>query len=483
MKAREGERMERLSVARASAHRFFETLEGHVGLAPARRAQSSFARTHGRRGRHARGFVVGLERFVETMRELERMPELDIRRGIVGRTSPFQLGDLGLRRRKIAGRSVDAHQKTARLGVVGMFGKLRFEELRGFLWMAGARQRHGAFGDGRTRAGKPECAQRNHRNTEHHVVDGASHQFRLAYEEQQMSSIKIIGVLGAGQMGSGIAQVAAAAGFQVRLADMSLEQAKKGIARIESALGRQVEKGKMSAEAKDALVGSIQGVPSIGDFATCDLVIEAATENVDLKIDLFKKCDAALPAGKILATNTSSISVTKLAGITSRPDRVIGMHFMNPVPLMKLVEIVRAVQTTDETYRAIAELAAAMGKTIVTSKDAPGFLVNRMLIPMLIEACFVLQEGLGTPADIDQGAKLGLNHPMGPLELSDLIGLDTVLFIAEVLHRDLGDSKYRAPTLLRNLVAAGWVGKKSGRGFYAYDEKGQRTGPAVAAWG
>lgn len=298
-----------------------------------------------------------------------------------------------------------------------------------------------------------------------------------------MSSIKIIGVLGAGQMGSGIAQVAAAAGYEVRLADVGLEQARKGHGKIAAVLGKQVEKGKMTAEAKDALVGRIQPVPSIADFSSCDLVVEAATENVDLKLELFKKCDAALGAGKILASNTSSISVTKLAAATSRPERVIGMHFMNPVPLMKLVEIVRAVQTTDATYKEVFALAEAMGKTVVTSKDAPGFLVNRMLIPMLIEACFVLQEGLGTPNDIDQGAKLGLNHPMGPLELSDLIGLDTVLFIAEVLHRDLGDSKYRAPTLLRNLVAAGWFGKKSGRGFYAYDDKGQKTGPAVASWG
>ena len=295
-----------------------------------------------------------------------------------------------------------------------------------------------------------------------------------------MSSIKIIGVLGAGQMGSGIAQVAAGAGYSVRLADQSVEHVKKAVGKIEAVLGKQVEKGKMTGEAKDALVGRIQPVPAIDDFNACDLVVEAATENLDLKLALFKKCDAALPAGKILATNTSSISVTKLAGATSRPDRVIGMHFMNPVPLMKLVEIVRAVQTSDATYGEIAALAAAMGKTIVTSKDAPGFLVNRILIPMLCEACFALQEGLGTPEDIDQGAKLGLNHPMGPLELSDLIGLDTVLFIAEVLHRDLGDSKYRAPTLLRNLVAAGWLGKKSGRGFYAYDEKGQKTGAAVA---
>jgi len=293
-----------------------------------------------------------------------------------------------------------------------------------------------------------------------------------------MADIRTIGVLGAGQMGGGIAQVAATAGFDVKLADATLELAQKGRGKIDAILGKQVEKGKIDAKAKDAVVGRITPVGSIADFAGCDLVIEAATENVDLKLALFRKCDEALGAGAYLASNTSSISLTRLASVTSRPARVIGMHFMNPPPLMKLVEIVRAVQTSDETYATIKALAEKMGKTCVTSKDAPGFLVNRMLIPMLVEACFVLQEGLGTPEDIDAGAKLGLNHPMGPLELADLIGLDTVLFIAEVLHRDLGDSKYRAPTLLRNLVAAGWHGKKSGRGFYTYDAKGQKVSPA-----
>jgi 3-hydroxybutyryl-CoA dehydrogenase len=225
----------------------------------------------------------------------------------------------------------------------------------------------------------------------------------------------------------------------------------------------------MTADAASALVSHIKPAGSPEAFSACDFVVEAATENLDLKLQLFKKCDAALPKGKWLASNTSSISLTRLAAATSRPDRVVGMHFMNPPPLMKLVE----------TYQLTLALAQKMGKTTTTSKDAPGFLVNRILIPMLCEACFALQEGLGTPEDIDTGAKLGLNHPMGPLELSDLIGLDTVLAIAEVLHRDTGDTKYRAPTLLRNLVAAGWMGKKSGKGFYVYDDKGQRTGRAV----
>lgn len=294
-----------------------------------------------------------------------------------------------------------------------------------------------------------------------------------------LDSIKTIGVLGAGQMGGGIAQVAAAAGYEVVLVDASQELAERAKKRIGAILSKQVEKGKMTAADAGALVARIQAAPGIDTFAACDLVVEAATENVDLKLRLFKQCDDALKPGKVLASNTSSISLTRLAAATSRPDRVIGMHFMNPPPLMKLVEIVRAVQTSDETYELTRALAEKMGKTTTTSKDAPGFLVNRILIPLLCEACFALQEGLGTTEDIDTGAKLGLNHPMGPLELSDLIGLDTVLAIADVLHRDIGDDKYRAPTLLRNLVAAGWLGKKTGKGFYTYDDKGQRAGRAV----
>ena len=287
-------------------------------------------------------------------------------------------------------------------------------------------------------------------------------------------NIQTIGVLGAGQMGGGIAQVAAAAGYDVILSDASPELADKGRSKIAAILGKQVEKGKMTAEDRDALVGRIKTVGSPADFKDCDLVVEAATENFELKSKLFKGCDDAMKPGAILASNTSSISLTKLAGITKRPTLVVGMHFMNPPPLMKLVEIVRAVQTSDETYAAVRAAAEKMGKTTTTSNDAPGFLVNRILVPMLCEACFTLQEGVGTAADIDLGAKLGLNHPMGPLELSDLIGLDTVLAIADVLHRDIGDDKYRAPTMLRNLVAAGWLGKKTGRGFYSYDEKGQK---------
>lgn len=284
-----------------------------------------------------------------------------------------------------------------------------------------------------------------------------------------------MGVLGAGQMGGGIAQVGATAGYEVRLADASLELAEKGIGKIEAILNRQVEKGKLTADVVRGIVGRIKPIATPAGFEECDLVIEAATENVELKLSLFKQCDLGMRAGAILASNTSSISLTKLAAATSRPERVIGMHFMNPPPLMKLVEIVRAVQTSDETHAIVKATAERMGKTVTTSKDSPGFLVNRILIPMLCEACFAVQEGVGTAEDIDAGARLGLNHPMGPLELCDLIGLDTVLAIADVLHTDIGDGKYRAPTLLRNLVAAGWLGKKTGRGFYTYDAKGQRT--------
>jgi 3-hydroxybutyryl-CoA dehydrogenase len=295
-----------------------------------------------------------------------------------------------------------------------------------------------------------------------------------------VSTIKTIGVIGAGQMGSGIAQVCAGGGYDVWLSDATLERARAGRDKIGKVLGKLVNKGKLDATERHALLERIHPTgPELEGFENADLVIEAATEDRDLKIDIFKKADAKMKPEALLASNTSSISITRLAGQTQRPAHVIGMHFMNPVPLMKLVEVVRGMQTDDETTRAVSQLAEKLGKTVITSKDQPGFVVNRMLIPFLNEACFALQEGLGTPEDIDKGAKLGLNHPMGPLELADLIGLDTLLFIAEVLHREFGDDKYRPATLLRNLVAAGWYGKKVGRGFYVYDEKGQKVGRAL----
>ncbi len=284
--------------------------------------------------------------------------------------------------------------------------------------------------------------------------------------------IKKVGVLGGGQMGSGIAQVAAQTGYAVALADASLEHAEKAKNKLGNTLSRLVEKGKLKAEDAKAALDRIIPVADVSAFGDCDMCIEAVTENLEVKLKLFKQLDEAARPDAILASNTSSISITRLAGSVKRPDQVIGMHFMNPVPLMKLVEVIRALQTADATYAATIQLADRLNKTVVTTKDSPGFIVNRVLIPMLNEACFALQEGIGTPEDIDSGVKLGLNHPMGPLQLADFIGLDTVVAIAEVLQREFGDDKYRPANILRQHVAAGWLGVKSGRGFYKY-ENGQ----------
>jgi 3-hydroxybutyryl-CoA dehydrogenase len=290
-----------------------------------------------------------------------------------------------------------------------------------------------------------------------------------------VTDIRLIGVIGAGQMGSGIAQVAAQHGYRALLSDVSLELAVRAKQKIGAILERQVAKGKLSAAAREEILGRLEPVGGTAALADADFVVEAATENVQLKLEILREADARVKKEAIIASNTSSISITRLAGAVSRPSQVIGMHFMNPVPLMKLVEIIRAVQTSAETYDTTRALAVLLGKTIITSKDQPAFVVNRMLVPFLNEACFALQEGLATPDDIDQGARLGLNHPMGPLELADFVGLDTLLAIAEVMHRDFGDDKYRPPVLLRNLVAAGWHGKKTGRGFYVYDDKGEKV--------
>jgi 3-hydroxybutyryl-CoA dehydrogenase len=269
-------------------------------------------------------------------------------------------------------------------------------------------------------------------------------------------------------MGRGIAQAALQSGCTVSLLDVTSDVVDNGLARVRKDLGRLVAKGKLTDGNVVELMSRLRGTTQVKDLAGCAFVIEAATENLDLKLDIFRQLDASMGPGAILASNTSSISLTKLAGVTGRPDRVVGMHFMNPVPVMKLVEIVRALQTSEETYLATCELARQMGKTLVTTKDMPGFIVNRMLIPFINEACFALQDGLGTVEDIDAAARLGLNHPMGPLQLADLIGLDTCLFIAEVLQREFGEDKYRPAALLRNYVAAGWLGRKTNRGFYTY---------------
>jgi len=289
-----------------------------------------------------------------------------------------------------------------------------------------------------------------------------------------MEGSALIGIVGAGQMGRGIAQVAAQSGFEVRLMDSSRDALDGGLAGILKDLQRLVAKGKIGDADRDLILSRIRGGTSIAELAGCRFVIEAATENVDVKLQIFRDLDHTVAGSAILASNTSSISLTKLAGATKRPAQVVGMHFMNPAPVMKLVEIVRALQTSESTYQAACDLATKFGKSLVTTKDMPGFIVNRTLIPFINEACFALQDGLGTVEDIDAAARLGLNHPMGPLQLADLIGLDTVLFIAEVLQREFGEDKYRPSALLRNYVAAGWLGRKTSRGFYTYAEGKQK---------
>jgi 3-hydroxybutyryl-CoA dehydrogenase len=275
-------------------------------------------------------------------------------------------------------------------------------------------------------------------------------------------------VVGAGQMGAGIAQVALASGCQVSLVDVSAAAVEKGVGRIRAGFAKLREKGKLDASAESAALGRLTTHTAVRDASGVDVAIEAVTENEELKKRIFQDLDAVVKPGGVLATNTSSIPITRVAASTRRPEAVIGMHFMNPVPLMQLVEIIRGAATSDETYRRTRTLAEGMGKTCVTSRDFPGFIVNRILIPMLNEAVYALMEGLGTVEDIDTAMKLGTNQPMGPLQLADFIGLDTVLFIATVMHEGLGDPKYRPCPLLRQYVDAGWLGRKSGRGFYTY---------------
>ncbi|HSW31748.1 MAG TPA: 3-hydroxybutyryl-CoA dehydrogenase [Longimicrobiales bacterium] len=282
-------------------------------------------------------------------------------------------------------------------------------------------------------------------------------------------SIDRIAVVGSGTMGNGIAHVAAQSGHPVILLDISRDLLDAALATIGKNLDRQIKKGALDEAAKAAILGRIHtGTDLAAGVADADLVVEAVPEKVELKRSIFSTLDAAAPADAVLATNTSSISITQIAAFTKRPDKVIGMHFMNPVPVMQLVEVIRGLATSDETTAAVVERSRAMGKTPVEVNDFPGFVSNRVLMPMINEAVTALMEGVAEPEAIDTVMKLGMNHPMGPLALADLIGLDTCLNILEVLHRELGDDRYRPSPLLRKYVAAGWLGRKSGRGFYAY---------------
>ncbi|KZE38450.1 3-hydroxybutyryl-CoA dehydrogenase [Bhargavaea cecembensis] len=281
--------------------------------------------------------------------------------------------------------------------------------------------------------------------------------------------IKHVMVIGAGQMGGGIAQVCAQAGFDVTLNDISEEAYEKGLGVITKNLSRGVDKGRMTEEEKNAALGRIRKSTDLSDAKDADLIIEAAVEKMEIKQSIFRQLDDHAHEHAILSTNTSALPITEIAAVTKRPGQVIGMHFMNPVPVMKLVEIIRGLATSDETYQAVEDMTRKLSKTPVEVNDYPGFVSNRVLMPMINEAIFTLYEGVATKEAIDEVMKLGMNHPMGPLQLADFIGLDTCLYIMEVLHEGFGDPKYRPCPLLRKYVNAGWLGKKSGRGFYVYE--------------
>ncbi|MFC1940725.1 3-hydroxyacyl-CoA dehydrogenase family protein [Chloroflexota bacterium] len=280
--------------------------------------------------------------------------------------------------------------------------------------------------------------------------------------------IKKVGVVGCGQMGGGITQVCAQAGYQVIVSEVNEELLKRGLASINSLLARNVEKGRLSQQDKDAILSRIQGTTNTKDFSDCNLVIEAAVENMDLKKKIFADLDKICPKHVILASNTSCLSIIDMAAVTTRPDKVLGLHFFNPVPVMKLLEIVKTITTSDDTLEVGKSFGESLGKTIVIAKDAPGFIVNRLLMPFMLNAIRMLESGAATKEDIDTGINLGLNHPMGPLTLSDLVGLDTLHFVASALYDEFKDPQYASPTLLKKMVTAGWLGRKTGKGFYEY---------------
>ena len=282
--------------------------------------------------------------------------------------------------------------------------------------------------------------------------------------------ISNIGIVGAGTMGSGISQVAALTGYDIVMQDVSDEATSRGLGTIDKSLQRLVDREKITADAKDAAIRKIRTTTDLSDLADCDLVIEAATENMDLKLDLFEEIDKVSRPETIIASNTSSLSLTKLASVSNRPDKVIGMHFFNPVPMMALVEIIRALQTSDDTFTRVDELTRELGKTPVRVKDSPGFVVNRMLVPMINEAVFILYEGIASADEIDAAMKLGAGHPMGPLALADMIGIDVCLYVMNILLEEFGDSKFRPSPLLKQMVDAGYLGRKSGKGFFDYGQ-------------
>ena len=282
--------------------------------------------------------------------------------------------------------------------------------------------------------------------------------------------ISNIGIVGAGTMGSGISQIAALTGYDIVMQDVSDEATSRGLGTIDKSLQRLVDREKITADAKDAAIRKISTTTNLSDLADCDLVIEAATENMALKLDLFEAIDKVSGPETIIASNTSSLSLTKLASVSNRPDKVIGMHFFNPVPMMALVEIIRALQTSDDTFTRVDELTRELGKTPVSVKDSPGFVVNRMLVPMINESVFILYEGIASADEIDAAMKLGAGHPMGPLALADMIGIDVCLYVMNILLKEFGDSKFRPCPLLKQMVDAGYLGRKSGKGFFDYGQ-------------